>query len=131
MKFPIANISIKNWNPEEDVLLYILLNKYIYRDDNQLYQSFFYNKEFVDSNGDIYLLVDQKKSTSLLRKIFKFLPNVFKIELIFKKTKNKMDIENVREFILRQIGKMPKDANHANWIEQIKNAKKIQEILDG
>jgi hypothetical protein len=131
MKFPIANISIKNWNPEEDILLYILLNKYIYRDDNQLYQSFFYNKEFVDSNGDIYLLVDQKKSTSLLRKIFKFLPNVFKIELIFKKTKNKMDIENVREFIQRQIGKMPKDANHVNWIEQIKNAKKIQEILDG
>lgn len=129
MKFPVANISIKNWNPKEDFLLYILMDKYIYRDNSQLYKTYFYNKEFVDSNGNIYKIVDQKKPTSLWRKIFKFLPNVFKIELIFKKTESKMDVENVKQFILRQIKNLPKDETNNSWIEKIKKSKTIQEIL--
>lgn len=131
MKFPVANISIDNWDSNEDYLLYVLMDPFIYRDDEKLYRDYFFNYKFVDSNGDIYRLVDRKLPTSLWMRVFKFIPNVFKIELIFTKTNERMDIELVRNFIIKQIGKLSDQDSASDWIKQIKNAKTITEILGG
>lgn len=131
MKFPIANITIENWNPNEDYLLYILMDPFIYKDDEKLFRDYFFNYKFVDSNGDIYRLVDRRLPTSLWRRTLKFLPNIFKIELIFTKTNERMDIEAVRNFIIRQVGKLSEKDLAKDWIKLIKNAKTISEILGG
>ncbi|MBK8505659.1 MAG: hypothetical protein IPL46_27760 [Saprospiraceae bacterium] len=125
MKFPIANISIKSWNPTEDYLMYILLDPFIYRDSTKLYNEFFFNNEFVDSTGEIYRIVNWKKPVSLWRTLFKFLPMVYKIELIFKKVEKKMVLEEVREFVLRQINQLPMDDDKKGLIDQVNKAKTI------
>ena len=103
MKFPVANVSLREWNPREDILLYVLIDPYIYRNDDKLYREFYYNQKFVDSEGEIYKIIDKRLPSSIWRSIFRFLPNVFKIELIFITTNEKMGIEEVREFYLHQI----------------------------
>lgn len=131
MKFPVANVSLREWNPREDILLYVLIDPYIYRNDDKLYREFYYNQKFVDSEGEIYKIIDKRLPSSIWRSIFRFLPNVFKIELIFITTNEKMGIEEVREFYLHQINNLPKEDYINEWINQIKDAKSIKEILGG
>jgi hypothetical protein len=42
-----------------------------------------------------------------------------------------MDIELVRNFIIKQIGNLSDKDSTGDWIKQIKNAKTISEILGG
>lgn len=116
MKFPVANVSLREWNPREDILLYVLIDPYIYRNDDKLYREFYYNQKFVDSEGEIYKIIDKRLPSSIWRSIFRFLPNVFKIELIFITTNEKMGIEEVREFYLHQINNLPKEDYINEWI---------------
>jgi len=129
MKFPAANISIKNWNPKEDYLVYIILNEFIYNDNQKLYQDYYHNMDFVDSNGDIYKLIEKRPPSSLWRNVFKFLPNTYKIELRFRKTPDNMDIEEIREFVLKQISRLPKEEYIEEWKNEIRNANTISSIL--
>ena len=130
MKFPAANVSITNWDKNEDYLIYILEDEFIYTTDNQLYKEYFLDKLFVDSKGDVYQLID-RKLPSLFRQVLSFIPNFCKVELIFKPTKNKMTIEEVRLHLLNQINKLDDDQNKFEWIEKLKNAKTYEEIVFG
>ena len=130
MKFPAANVSIKNWDKNEDYLIYILENEFIYTTDNKLYREYFLDKRFVDSNGDIHKLID-RKLPSAFRQILSFIPNFCKVELVFKRTADKMTVEQVREHILNQIGKLDNEQNKNEWIYKVKNAKSYNEIIFG
>ena len=128
MQFPAANVSIKNWDKNEDYLIYILEHEFIYTTNNKLYQEYFLGKLFVDSNGDIYKLID-RKLPNLFRQVLSFIPNFCKVELVFKLTKDKMTIEQVRQHILSQLNKLDNDENKAEWIDKVKNAKTYKEII--
>lgn len=128
MQFPAANVSIKNWDKNEDYLIYILEDEFIYTTNNKLYQEYFLGKLFVDSNGDIYKLID-RKLPSLFRQVLSFIPNFCKVELIFKLTEDKMTIEQVRQHILSQLNKLDNDENKVEWIDKVKNAKTYKEII--
>lgn len=130
MKFPAANVSIKNWDKNEDYLIYILEDDFIYTTNNKLYQEYFLNKLFVDSNGDIYKLIDRKLPNSF-RQILSFIPNFCKVELIFKRTEDKMTVEQVRQHILIQINQLDNDQNKIEWIDKVKIAKSYEEIIFG
>lgn len=128
MKFPAANISIKNWDKNEDFLIYILEDEFIYTTDNNLYKRYFLNNQFVDSKGEIYRLVD-RKLPSLTRRIFSFLPNFCKVELIFKPTLEKMTLEEVRQHILNQLMRLDNDSNRAEWISNVKSAETYEDVI--
>lgn len=130
MRFPIANIS-QEWNPQEDYLHYILMDPYIYNGSDQFFKDLYLNNKFVDSEGKIYQVVDKRLPTSWWRKAFHFLPDIYKVTLLFIKTEEKMDIEAVREFVSNQIVKIKKAEGTNKWLGQIKKAKTIQEILGG
>lgn len=128
MKFPAANVSIKSWDENEDYLIYILEDEFIYTTNPKIYQDYFLNNLFVDSNGDIYKLIDRKLPNSF-RQILRFIPNFCKVELIFKPTKDKMTIEQVKQHILSQLNKLNNDTNKVEWIDKVKNAKSYEEII--
>ncbi len=130
MKFPAANVSIKNWNKDEDYLIYILEDEFIYTTSNKLYQEYFLDNLFVDSNGDIYKLID-RKLPNLFRQILGFIPNYCKVELMFKPTGDKMAVEQVRQHILNQINKLDDDQNKVEWVDKVKNAKSYEGIIFG
>lgn len=130
MKFPAANISLKEWDPNEDYLLYVLMDPFFCRTGDEFYREYYHNQKYVDSNGEIFKVVDKRPPESMLRNIFRFLPGVYKVELIFTNTGEKMDLKDVRDFMLKQISKLKADYV-TEWISQIKNSKSIQEVLGG
>lgn len=130
MKFPAANVSISHWNKDEDYLLYVLENEFIYNPDNELYQKYFLNNLFVDSNGDIYKLIDRKLPSKIIQ-LFSFIPNLCKVEFIFKKTEEKMTLEQVRQHLLNQIEQLADNENKVVWLHTIKNANTFEEIIFG
>ncbi len=130
MKFPAANVSISNWNKDEDYLLYVLEKEFIYNPDNELYQKYFLNNLFVDSNGHIYKLIDRKLPSKIIQ-LFSFIPTFCKVEFIFKKTEQKMTLEQVRQHMLNQIMMLADDQNKVDWLNNIKNATSFEEIIFG
>lgn len=130
MKFPAANVSISHWNKDEDYLLYVLENEFIYNSDNELYQKYFLNNLFVDSNGEIYKLIDRKLPSKFVQ-LFCFIPNLCKVEFIFKKTEEKMTLEQVRQHMINQIEQLANDQNKVDWLHAIKNATSFGEIIFG
>lgn len=83
MRFPIANVSIKDWNPQEDYYNYILMDPYIYSSSDEFFESFYKNHKFVDSEGNIFKVVDRRIPESWWRKVFHFIPNFYKVTLLF------------------------------------------------
>lgn len=128
VKFPAANISIQKWDKNEDYLIYILEEKFIYTTDQKLFENFFLNNLFVDSNGEVYRIVD-RKLPSLTRRIFSFLPNFCKIELLFVPTHDKMTLEEVRQHILNQLVILDQNQNTLDWIHSVKKAKTFQDVI--
>jgi len=130
MKFPAANVSLKEWDPNEDYLLYVLMDPYYCKTGDEFYREYYHNLKYVDSNGEVFKAIDKKPPKSILRRIFRFIPGVYKVELIFSNTGEKMELEEVREFMLKKVTKL-KDDYVSEWINQIKNSKSIQEVLGG
>ncbi len=130
MKFPAVNVSFTNWDKNEDYLIYILEDEFIFTTNTQLFKEYFLDKLFVDSKGNVYKLID-RKLPGLFRKVFSFIPNFCKVELIFKPTKDKMTIEEVRSHLLNQINKLDDGQNKFEWIEKLKKAKTFVEIIFG
>lgn len=131
MRFPIANVSIKEWDPQEDYNHYILMDPFIYDNREDFFKAFYLNHKFVDSDGNIYKIVDKRPPSAQWRRIFHFLPKVYRISLVFMKTEETMQIEEIREFVIRQVSRIRKADNITAWISHIKRAKTIQEILGG
>lgn len=128
MKFPIANVSIKDWDPEDDYLKYILENQFIYSNSTKLYRDYFLNNKFVDSNGEVYQVIDIVQP-GLLRQLFSFIPGVYKGELIFSTSGELLDLEQVRQHILKQINKLENDGYKQEWIKKIKDAPTYEDVI--
>ena len=131
IKFPAINISIKDWNPEEDYLMYALMDPFIYVKNEQLYNDFYYKNKFVDSEGHVFKIIDREFPTSLWRNMFRFLPNVYKVEFLFQDTGETMSVDEIREFYLRQISRLKREEYVDEWMQQVKDAKTIKGILSG
>lgn len=130
MKFPAANVSLKEWDPNEDYLLYVLMDPYYCKTGEEFYREYYHNQKYVDSNGEVFMVTDKKLPDSLIRNIFRFLPGIYKVELTFTNTGEKMELSEVRELMLKQVQKL-KDDFVTEWINQIKDAQSIQEVLGG
>lgn len=131
MRFPIANVSIKDWNPEEDYTHYILMDPFMNKKNDALFEAFYKNQRFVDSEGNIFTIVDLKPPKAMWRRVFYFLPNAYRATFVFMKTEESMSLDQVRQFILKQVRKVKTGDNLSGWIYQIKNANSIQAILGG
>jgi len=130
MIFPAANVSLKEWHPEEDYLLYVLMDPYYCKTGDEFYREYYHNQKYVDSNGEVFKVIDKRPPKSIIRNIFRFLPGVYKVELIFSNTGERMELDEVRDFMVKQVSKL-KDDYVNEWINQIKNSNSIKEVLGG
>jgi hypothetical protein len=128
MKFPAANISIKNWDKNEDYLLYILADEFLGTSDNELYQKYFQDNLFVDSIGEIYKVIDRKIQRVKKRFLF-FTSSSIKVELVFKRIEENMTMEQVRQHILNQLNILENQEYKLEWIEKVKKATTFEEII--
>jgi hypothetical protein len=131
IKYPILNISIKEWNNLEIDYSIILLDKgVIYTSDEKLYKKLFFNNKYVDSNGFIYKIVGRKLPASWKR-IFSFLPNFYKVKLCFEKIEETISISELKSLIVNNIKSFDSlEDFENNWLDRIDKAKTFEQILE-
>ncbi len=125
MQFPIVNIFEK-WK-NEDVLEYILFDPYIYTRSEKLFDKYFRNKKFCDCKGDLYQVVGKNRNVPVWRRIFFFLPNVYRELLLFKKLEQSISLNEAKQLLKQHSCSL----NSVELENQFKNAKSFKELFDG
>ena len=130
MKFPILNISLKNWNNEDlDYSLILLENDVIYTTDEYIYSNYLLNNKYIDSEGKIYRIIGKELPASW-KKMFRFIPNFYKIKLIFEKTDDSLSVEDVKNYIRNNINKFNYIEDfEKEWLKIIENATTYEQVL--
>lgn len=129
MKFPLLNISEQKWKDDDFLLDYFLLDEFIYNDSKVVFQEYFKVHSFCDCFGEIYKVKCKVPPKEWWRRVFKFIPNVYKIELRFERTGNKMSVYELKTYLIDRIKDLSENEFTKNWIEQIKQAKNHEEII--
>ena len=126
IKFPIMDVSFAKWKRNEEDQ--ILFDEYIYTKKEATFKKYFRNRSYVDSNGDVYKITD-RILPGKVRQFFSFIPNVCKVQLVFRKTDKTMTVEEVRDYLLKQLKDRGADDLMLEWIKGVENAKTIEEML--
>ena len=131
IKFPAINISNPNFSKEEDLTSFLLLDALIYNDAEVYFQEYLKDNLFCDSNGKIYKITSKKHPKSILRKVFFFLPNIYKIELIFEATNEYMTLDDLRDFMIERVKSLGYGKFEVKWILELRKAKSYEELILG
>ena len=130
MTFPLLNISVKNWN-SEDLMEYILFDKFIYTDKDSLFNEFYKGKLFIDCNGQIYKALEKAELNQKWRNWLRFIPNMWKREIIFKPTGEAWTVSELRNYLLERVSELKADTHTEKWKSNLKNAKTHSELING
>lgn len=104
MKYPALNISEKSWKGRElELDTFVLFDEFNYNKNTKFFEKYFLNKKICDSNGKIYKIKGRKLPTSVWRRFFSFLPNVFKCEYIMEQVNEELTLESLRNYLLERI----------------------------
>jgi len=132
MKFPIINISHRNPVEEEDLLIYSLTEALIYTDNEKVFKEFYENQFFCDAEGRIFECTKRILPTSGgWRSAFKFLPNTYKVQLVFKATGKTLDKETLRSALLNRAEKVEDSDFVKFYKEYIKKADSWEQLIIG
>jgi len=128
MNFPLINVSKKVWS-WHSAMEYLLQDEYIYTAKESYYEEYLQAQLFCDCNGNIFKVVDKVPPTEGWRKALRFLPNVYKTKIIFERTGKKMEVEELRNYLLEHVGKMPKNDFRSEWLLALQKAKNHEELI--
>ncbi|WMN11773.1 hypothetical protein QYS49_39570 [Marivirga salinae] len=130
IKYPMINISDKNWDKEDDLTVYMLFDEFIYTNQEDLFIQYYKDKEFCDCQGNVFKVVDRRPPVSFWRNFFRFLPNVFKVELSFIQENKKVTLDDLRTFMLERLDEINTNDFVPKWIDSVKKANSYKELLD-
>lgn len=132
IEYPLMRINSNTWVDSEE--LFPLFDQYIYSSKKQIFETYFFDKEFIDSKGTLFKVIAREPTENILRKWFKFLPGVYREKLVFKKISKKIELNDFKEDVIRGIKKFDSDATKEisiEWIADIRKAKDFGEIING
>ena len=98
MKYPAIDLSYVHWGNSVNVPIYF--DPIVYFIGFTSFERSYKNHLFCDAVGDLYLVVDMIPPKALWRRIFKFIPWVYKVELVFEKQDEPMSVEELRKHML-------------------------------
>ena len=130
MNFPLLNISVKNWN-SEDLMEYILFDKFIYTGKESLFNEFYKGQLFIDCNGQIYRALEKAELNQKWRNWLRFIPNIWKREIIFKPTGEAWTVAELRNHLVERVSELKPDTHREKWKSDLKNAKTYSELING
>ncbi len=131
IRFPAINISNPNFNKEEDLTSFLLLDAFIYNDTESYFQEYLNEELFCDSHGKIFKTIGKKQPKSIFRKLFFFLPNIYKVELIFEATNEYITLDDLRDFMIERIKTLGYGKFEVKWILELQKAKSYEELILG
>ena len=130
MNFPLLNISAKKWN-SEDLTDYILFNKFIYTKKESTFNELYKDKLFIDCDGRIYKAIKKAELTQKWRNWFRFIPNIWKREILFTDTGTHWSVDELRIYLLKCVSELKTDQHTEKWICDLKRAKNYIELING
>ncbi|MDR6969315.1 hypothetical protein J2X31_003345 [Flavobacterium arsenatis] len=131
MTFPLINISIEKWPNSEDIIEFIVYEKYIYTNNDSVFNEFYKDKLFCDCEGSVFKATRKVKMTQHWRNWLKFLPNVWKTEVIYEATTKTMSIEELREYLMNRISDLDDSDFIQKWLLKVKMAKTYSQLING
>ncbi|MDN3594921.1 hypothetical protein [Zunongwangia endophytica] len=131
INFPAINISNPNWSSEEDLTSFLLQDKFIYNNSEAYFQDYFIDQYFCDSQGKIFKVVAKKTPRSIWQKIFFFLPNIYKTELVFKATNEYMTLNDLRDFMIERVKTLGYGKFEVKWILKLRQANSYEDLILG
>lgn len=132
IEFPIVRINSDVWIDYEE--FFPLFNGYLYSSKEEIFNIYFFHKEFIDINGNIFKVVGREATTNFFRIFFRFIPNIYREKLIFEKVDKIITLDNFKEDLIKGIKKFDSSANHEvteELITEIRNAKSFKEVICG
>ena len=73
----------------------------------------------------------KKQPKSIFRKLFFFLPNIYKVELIFEATNEYITLDDLRDFMIERIKTLGYGKFEVKWILELQKAKSYEELILG
>ncbi|ADF53365.1 hypothetical protein ZPR_3046 [Zunongwangia profunda SM-A87] len=109
----------------------MLLDAFIYNDTESYFQEYLNEELFCDSHGKIFKITGKKQPKSIFRKLFFFLPNIYKVELIFEATNEYITLDDLRDFMIERIKTLGYGKFEVKWILELQKAKSYEELILG
>jgi hypothetical protein len=122
--FPVIDINF-NWENLNKGLVPVYTDKYIYTSSKDIFKEYYFNHLVVDSDYNIYKIIQNKEVSFLRRYIY------CKSELFFKKEDEKYSFEEIKNYIIESIRKLNEKNNsekNNNIIREIMIAKSFEDI---
>ncbi|MCD0456473.1 hypothetical protein LPB85_13585 [Chryseobacterium sp. LC2016-27] len=130
MNFPLINISAEKWD-SEDLIEYIIFDEFIYSDDESIFNKYYRNQHFIDCDGYIFIPLEKAELKEKWRSWLRFIPNIWKREIIFQPTGKSWTVEKLRNYLLSRVSELKKDKYTEKWIADLKTAKNHYELING
>ncbi|UAB86302.1 hypothetical protein INR75_10020 [Zunongwangia sp. SCSIO 43204] len=131
IQFPVINISNPNFSKEEDLTSFLLMDGFIYNNTEVYFQEYLKDNLFCDCDGKIFKITGKRHSKSIFRKVFFFLPNIYKIELIFEATNEYLTLDDLRDFMIERVKSLGYGKFEVKWILELRKAKSYEELILG
>ncbi len=126
INFPVLDISINEWNLQ-NVSEIIFYDIYFYSNSYDLFEKLRLNHKIVDSKGNVFKIVKLQKKERNWMSFFK----QSKHEMIFELLDEKIDLDDLKDFMLKKMNNLELNEYKLKWIESIKKAKKFNELIRG
>ena len=130
MTFPLLNITPECWT-YENLIDYVIFDEFIYTDKDSVFMELYKDKLFCDCNGKIFKAVKKAELTEKWRNWLKFIPNIWKREIIFQPTGENWTVEELRNYLLNRVSELKTNEQTEKWKSQLKKAKNHSELIYG
>ncbi|APU11900.1 hypothetical protein A5M85_16915 [Cellulophaga lytica] len=128
MRFPLLNISERKWCSKKNKD-YIIYDKFIYTNNETIYNEIYKNNLFIDCNGKIYSVLKKAELIEKWRIWLRFIPNIYKKEIIFKPTGESWTAEELRKYLIERVSELNTNEHTRSWITYLKKAKNYEELI--
>lgn len=130
MKFPLLSISTPQWTNFDSYYECLLMDPYVYSRDEQVFSDYWYSQKFCDCEGNVYRVVDKVPPEEKWRRIFSFLPNAYRMKMIFEMQDERWEIERLRKFLLDRLEEYEKfqEVDFSEWKQKVREGSAIADF---
>lgn len=128
MKFPLLNITNPNWQSEDDLTSFMLLDAYSYKDEF-FFEAYLKDELFCDSEGHIFKVIGTKGPSYWYKKLFFFLPDIYKLKLKFENTNRYISLEDFREYLMERVASLGYGVGEVKLLLKLKKATNHEELI--
>ena len=129
MHFPLLDITTRPWHTELETDL-IVFDQYIQTNKESVFNAMYQDVTFIDCEGRHYRAVKKGEQPALWRRLLRFLPNIWRQEIIFQPTGEFWTVEELKRYVMEGVSELEEnETNRRKWLEQLEKARSCEEVI--